>query len=185
MDNQFQLKAIITKNGDNEEIWDGSVRNKIYNPSTMEWEASTGSSGPGTDTKVTNFPANPSTSTLQTSTIAKLDSLLTELQLKADLTETQPVSAKGFSNIAFSGQVSVSGTSSALLAANTNRKYVHFTNNSNISVYIQYGSQAALNQGIKLLPNALLTLSGFELYMGQINAISAGSTTLIDVLEGV
>ncbi len=38
------------------------------------------------------LPASASTSALQTSSNTKLDSLLTELQLKADLSETQPVS---------------------------------------------------------------------------------------------
>jgi hypothetical protein len=38
------------------------------------------------------LPSGASTSALQTSSNTKLDSLLTELQLKADLTETQPVS---------------------------------------------------------------------------------------------
>lgn len=42
-----------------------------------------------------NIPATAATSALQTTGNTKLDSILTELQLKADLNETQPVSISG------------------------------------------------------------------------------------------
>ena len=92
LDTYHQYKSIITKTGETEEVWDGSVKNKIYNTSTLEWEAATGGGGNGAEVEVTNFPANPATSTLQSTGNTKLDSLLAELQLKADLAETQPVS---------------------------------------------------------------------------------------------
>lgn len=54
------------------------------------------SSDPATQTTLVavlnKLISNPATDTLQTAWNSKLDSLLTELQLKADLTETQPVS---------------------------------------------------------------------------------------------
>jgi hypothetical protein len=72
------------------------------------------------DSKLTN----QSTSALQTSANTKLDSLLTELQLKADLTETQPVSlttvplASGAATSALqtSGNASLSSIDSKLTA---------------------------------------------------------------------
>lgn len=43
-----------------------------YNTSSLSWEANTGGTASGGDVNVTNFPANPSTSTLQTTGNASL-----------------------------------------------------------------------------------------------------------------
>jgi hypothetical protein len=91
---------------------------------------------------------------------------------------------KGFSTINVSSAITVTTSSTQLLAANSARLYAHIVNNSGNTCYLQYGGAAVLNRGIKLNPNAMLTVSGFDLYLGQINAISA-STVQLDVLEGV
>lgn len=91
----------------------------------------------------------------------------------------------GFSTVSVSGQITVGTTSVALLSTNPNRKYAHVTNNTGTAVFLQYGSVAVLNQGIRLNAGALFTMSGFETYTGQINVISSAPTTLIDVLEGI
>ncbi len=54
----------------------------VYNASTMQLEILTGGSGVGTDVNVLNFPANPATSTLQTSGNASLTALESALVTK-------------------------------------------------------------------------------------------------------
>lgn len=111
-----------------------------------------------------------------------LDVNVTDITLSQanDSVATRPL---GFSTISGSSAVSVDSTSTQLLPANSNRVYAHISNNSSAPAFVQYGSQAVLGRGIKLQGGALLTVSGFDLYLGQINAISANPTT-IDVLEG-
>ena len=91
----------------------------------------------------------------------------------------------GFSTVNASAQISVGTTSTTLILANTNRKYFHIVNNSNNVVFVQYAGAAVLNRGIKLNVGAMLTLSGYELFLGQINAISTTTTINLDILEGV
>lgn len=81
-------------------------------------------------------------------------------------------------------QVSVGTSSIPLLIANTNRKYAHIANNSGESIFIQYSSQAALNQGVRIPPRGFYTLGSNNLWLGDVNAIGVMSNQLIDVLEG-
>lgn len=92
--------------------------------------------------------------------------------------------SKGFSSVNFSGQILVGTTSTVLLAANAARKYVSISNNSQYSIYLQFRDPAALSRGIKVSPGAVFTMSGYELYLGQINAMSATLNVPIDTLEG-
>jgi hypothetical protein len=46
-----------------------------YNTNTLDWEANTGGTAAGADVNVTNFPANPATSTLQTTGNSSLSSI--------------------------------------------------------------------------------------------------------------
>lgn len=55
----------------------------VWNSGTLAWERYSGSVGGGSDATAAN----------QSTEILRLDSILAELQLKCDLTETQPVSA--------------------------------------------------------------------------------------------
>lgn len=91
---------------------------------------------------------------------------------------------QGWSTVSVSAQVAVGATSTQLIASNTNRKYFHIVNNSTAAAFLQYGSAAQVNRGIKLNVGAMLTLSGYELYLGQINAISTSTTINLDILEG-
>jgi hypothetical protein len=106
---------------------------------------------------------------------------------------TQPISgtvaissspATGFSTINVSGFVVVQSTSTQLLASNSARKYAHIINNSSTPVFIQFGAAAVTGRGIKLTVGAMYTMSGYELFLGAINAIST-TTTNIDILEGI
>lgn len=82
------------------------------------------------------------------------------------------------------GQIAVGLTTTVLFSANPNRKYAHIVNNSSDSIYIQYSSNAALNQGIKIPPNTLYTIESTNLWLGSINAIGVSGSQLIDILEG-
>jgi hypothetical protein len=108
-----------------------------------------------------------------------------QLAINADgsINATITEAPKGFSTVSNVGQILVTTSSTTVLAANIIRKYFHLVNNSNATVYIQYGSAAQINKGIKLNVGALLMISGNELFLGQINAISTSSINL-DYLEG-
>lgn len=91
--NTWDNVVLVTRDGSTDSTWDGKVKNLIYDVDTMAWIAQEASSGGvASSVTVTNLPANPATSTLQTTGNSTLASLLTELQAKADLSETQPVS---------------------------------------------------------------------------------------------
>lgn len=95
---------------------------------------------------------------------------------------------KGFDTISpgYPTQVTVNASASiVLLAANPLRRYAHIFNNSSNAIFIQYAVSAALNQGIKLNPGNYFTLSGDDLWLGSINAISYINNQLIDVLEAI
>lgn len=80
------------------------------------------------------------------------------------------------------GQVSVTNVTTQLFAANSSRAYAHIMNNSSQTIYIQFFSSAAIGQGIRLSTGAFFTISGFDLWLGAVNAISP-STALIDTFE--
>lgn len=110
-----------------------------------------------------------------------------QLAVNADgsinVVSSSSTTSPGFSTVSVSTQISVGSTSTTLILANASRKYFHVFNNSNATAHIQYAGAAVLSRGIKLNVGAMLTLSGYELFLGQINAISA-STINLDILEG-
>lgn len=95
--------------------------------------------------------------------------------------------AIGFSTLSpgYPTQVSIGTLSIELLPANTDRTYAHIINNTANTIYLQYSSTAALNQGIRLNPGNALILSGGDLWLGSVNAIALLSNQLIDVLEAI
>lgn len=103
------------------------------------------------------------------------------VEVVGSLTTTQ-----GFSVISVGPtQISVGTNSTQLLAANPSRLYAHIINNTSNTVYIQYSSSAALNQGIKLSAGGFLFISGGDLYLGVVNAIALMPNQLIDIIEGI
>lgn len=96
------------------------------------------------------------------------------------------INQSGFSTITpgYPTQISVGTASTQLFAANPNRRYVHIVNNTTETIYIQFQSAAALNQGIKMQPGSFYTLESTNLWLGTINAIGNLASQLIDVLEG-
>ena len=106
------------------------------------------------------------------STSAKQDTLLTELQLKADLTETQPVkeirSATGTRT-----QIADNAADVELLASNANRLGATFFNDSSASLYLGLGTTvtSATNYTVKLVSCAYYEVPfGFT---GQVKGIWA------------
>lgn len=98
-----------------------------------------------------------------------------------------PPKPDGFSTLSpgYPTQVQVDNISTELLPANPLRRYAHIFNNTANPIYIQYSSDAALNQGIKLNPGNYFVLSGGDLWLGSINAIALISNQFIDVLEAI
>lgn len=114
---------------------------------------------------------------------------LTDAQLRASPVpvSVSSASAAGFStpSAGFPKQTVVSTTSITLLSANANRKYAHISNNSGSPIYIQFSATAVVGQGIRINAGALYTLSGYELWLGAITAISSTPNLSIDLMEAI
>lgn len=113
MDTYHQLRSIVTKNDSLEEIWDGSVKNKIYNPDTLEWEAQTGSSDGG----ITTTPA-----TTKTTLVDEASGTVMYVG-KADIGSSQASAVWQIK------KVSVSGTVTTTTYADGNGSYDNIWNN--------------------------------------------------------
>lgn len=97
------------------------------------------------------------------------------------------VSLPGFSTLSpgYPTQVNVGTTSVLVLPANSDRRFAHIFNNTQHPVFIQYQSDAALNQGIRLNPGTYFELTGNDLWLGDVNAIALIDNQLLDVLEAI
>ncbi|KYK27428.1 hypothetical protein AYK26_07015 [Euryarchaeota archaeon SM23-78] len=88
-------------------------------------------------------------------------------------------------NIATSGNVAVGVASTNVLAANANRRFAVFVNDSAAIIYLFFGTPAVLNQGIRL--NALggaYEINQTCLYTGQVTAIATAVGSNLTVTEG-
>lgn len=124
---------------------------------------------------VTSLPAGASTEAKQDTTIISLASLLTELQLKADLTETQPVHLSLGSTSTITS-VTQNIASVTILAANANRKSVTIVNDTNHVLYITFGNVVAstTNYSVKLFSQSQRTIDETT---EQLNGIWSGAGT--------
>lgn len=82
-------------------------------------------------------------------------------------------------------QVTVNDTSTVLLNANPDRLYAKFSNNSQQTIYLQYGINAVWQEGQILFPNQTWTITTIELFLGQVNGITLTGSIQLDVIEGV
>lgn len=92
----------------------------------------------------------------------------------------------GFYEVPTHTEITVTGTTQEALAANKDRVYALFVNDSDTICYIAFGQDAVSAEGIRLNANG----SSFEmsttlgnLYKGAVNVIG-GTTKNLTVLEG-
>jgi hypothetical protein len=92
----------------------------------------------------------------------------------------------GFYETAAHTAVTVTGTTQVALAANKDRLYVLFINDSDTICYLAFGQAAVSSEGIRLNANGgsfeMSTTEG-NLFKGVINVIG-GTTKNLTVLEG-
>lgn len=78
----------------------------------------------------------------------------------------------------------VTNTTSTILAANINRKYVYIFNQSGTVIYLKFGNPAVVNQGIRVGNDEMFELTSNKLWTGTINAIRLAGSGEIEVFEG-
>jgi hypothetical protein len=83
------------------------------------------------------------------------------------------------------GAVSVGIASTAILAANPDRRYLLLVNDSNANIYVSLGAAAVLYTGIRLNAGGgwYEMLDGQNLYTGAVNAIAAAAAKNLTYLE--
>lgn len=82
--------------------------------------------------------------------------------------------------------LSVTTTSQAALAANANRLYALFVNDSDVVIYLKNGATAVANQGIRLNASGgsyEMSKKAGNLYRGAVNAIHAGTGNKVLLIE--
>lgn len=83
--------------------------------------------------------------------------------------------------------VAVQTTTTEALAANGDREYACFTNNSNKPIYLAFGNDAEMNKGIRLNAEGgsyEMSRELGNLYQGAVNAIAEGGDKVLCVQEG-
>ncbi len=131
------------------------------------------------------LPSGASTSSLQTSGNTILSNILTELQLKGDLTETQPVSVQKVSLTANSPtNVTCNSATTALVSSNTSRKGLVITNTGSEDVFIGIGASAEVNKGIYLVAGGgTWAMDEYTFTTQAINGITTTSTSNVSIQE--
>lgn len=95
------------------------------------------------------------------------------------------MATRNFSKSTTSNSVTVANTSTLVLAANPNRKYVALVNDSNEVIYISLGVAAVLNKGIRLnAEGGSYEIDSENLYTGSIYAICSSGSKVLTVTEG-
>ena len=83
------------------------------------------------------------------------------------------------------GNVSVGGTTTKVLDANTARRFVEIVNDSDETVYLALGDAAVMNKGIRLnASGGSFSINALNLYQGIIHAICSSGGKNITVVEG-
>jgi hypothetical protein len=82
--------------------------------------------------------------------------------------------------------VTVGAATTAVAAANADRKWLLIINNSDETIYLKLGAAAVLNQGIRInAAGGALELTGGSIYVGAVNGICASGGKVALVTEGV
>lgn len=88
-------------------------------------------------------------------------------------------------NTATNTKVSVGVASTAVLVANTTRKYAIFVNDSANVIYLSLSGTAVINEGIRLnASGGAFEVNSTNLYQGAISAIATGAGSNLTVCEG-
>ena len=85
-------------------------------------------------------------------------------------------------------KATIGATTTAVIAANSNRKYLLLINDSDAAVYLKCGADAVMSEGIRINASGgsyEMSATIGNLYLGVINAISAAGSKLVLVSEGV
>ena len=83
-------------------------------------------------------------------------------------------------------KVSVGATSTAVLSANSDRKYFALVNDSNEDIYVDLSGTAVMNEGIRLSASggSLVMEIGNAMYTGAVSAICSSGTKNLTVTHG-
>jgi hypothetical protein len=83
------------------------------------------------------------------------------------------------------GGVDVGTSSTEVRAANTERRYLLLVNDSDTEIYVALGTDAVLNEGIRLNSAGgwYEMLEGQNLYTGVVNAIASAATKRLTFQE--
>ncbi len=106
----------------------------------------------------------------------------------ASISEQTPLPVGSIPATLTTASVSVGSASTPVVAANNNRRYLLLTNDSDTTIYIALGNNAAQASGIRLAANGgQMEFSAVKgnLYTGAVTAISSASGKNLLVLEGV
>jgi hypothetical protein len=80
----------------------------------------------------------------------------------------------------------IAATTTLALAANANRVYASFVNDSNEDMYLAFGAAAVLHTGVLVKASGgSYEITHANLFKGQVNAICASGTKVLCVSEGV
>lgn len=84
--------------------------------------------------------------------------------------------------------VTVTTTSSQIIAENDNRKYLYISNQSGKDVYIKFQTKvnepAVIGGGIKIKNDGMYEINQNNLWLGAIQAIVSAGTGPVEIFEG-
>ena len=113
---------------------------------------------------------------------SNLVSLMQLIDLRYKLFEAGGGSGGAIATSTTSTNVASSATSVSLLAANSDRKFASFRNDSTAIAYIELGATATTSSAYRLDPQGFLSLDN---YTGAISCIWASANGFMRVSEGV
>ena len=88
-------------------------------------------------------------------------------------------------NVMLNSSVDVGATSTLVLSANSQRRFLFLVNDSDEAIYVSLGSGAVLYEGILLTAGGgALTLDIASMWLGEIHAICVSGSKNLTICEG-
>ena len=144
----------------------------------------------GAATSALQTEGNASLTTLEAKDFATQTTLAlikTELEAKADLTETQPVKAQGERGAVIEAgtqAITLGGTSQEIFPANATRKYLFIQNLSDENLFVRFGNVATAGSGsIKIKPDLAFIMECNFISNQSVNIISATTGKIFTALQ--